>query len=176
MDSGGKEWLHQLTELQLLLGLSLHPDSCRGRCDCDWDNRMLCHAEGDEESPDCGKMDQKHKRLPRQRGCYYTSPHLINERPRKDICSAVYTHTTCNLKVNPWWPPVLSSCFQYSSLCQTGMTVKYNRQSHAECVFKGLDLERGSCQRNGGHHKRSAWPEECLRDTDRRSNRTSQRS
>ncbi len=58
MDSGGKERLHQFAELRLLLGLSLHPDSCWGHCDSDRDNRMLCHSEGDEESSDCGKVAQ----------------------------------------------------------------------------------------------------------------------
>ena len=32
--------------------------------------------------------------------------------------------------------------------------VRNNGPSNAECVFKGLDLECDSCQRNEGHHKR----------------------
>lgn len=60
MDSGGKKRLHQSTELQLVLGLRLHPDSCRGHRDSDRDRRVLCHPEGDEESSDCGKLDVMH--------------------------------------------------------------------------------------------------------------------
>lgn len=77
----------------------------------------------------------------------------------KDTFRFLFIHTQPGLclrvlKVNPWWPSVLSVCIQCSSWCQTGMAVRYNSQSHAECVFKSLDLECGSCQRNEGHHKR----------------------
>lgn len=157
MDPGGKERLHQFAELQLLLGLRLHPDRCWSPCDSDRDNRMLCHYEGDEESVDCGKLSQTHNLSEASffyiHLFYFTPPgSKTNER------HFLYTHTTRSvsngLKVNPWQPSVLSSCIQRCSLCQTGMTVKYNRQSHAECVFKSLDLECSSCQRNEGHHRR----------------------
>lgn len=56
VDSDRKKWLHQFTELQLLLCLSVHPDSCRSHSHSDGDDRMLCHTEGDEESFDCGEQ------------------------------------------------------------------------------------------------------------------------
>lgn len=55
VDAGGEERLHQPVELRLLLCLGLHPDSRRGHRDSDWDHRVLCHSEGDEESVNCGK-------------------------------------------------------------------------------------------------------------------------
>lgn len=60
MDSDGEERLHQFTELQLLLGLRLYPDSRRAHCDRDGDYWLLCHSEGDEESFDCGEVFQSH--------------------------------------------------------------------------------------------------------------------
>lgn len=56
MDSGGKERLHQFAELQLLRNFGVHPDSCWSHRDSDRDNRLLCHAERDEESFDCGTV------------------------------------------------------------------------------------------------------------------------
>lgn len=59
VDSGGEERLHQPAELQFLLSLCLHPDSCRDRGDSDRGDWLRCHADGEEEPFDCGKKKKE---------------------------------------------------------------------------------------------------------------------
>lgn len=98
MDSGGKKRLHQSTELQHVLGLRLHPDSCRGHRDSDRDHRVLFHPEGDEESSDRGKLDVMHL----SQVSFYDSgvlnslqskpePHLIRNKEKSTLTSCLYT-------------------------------------------------------------------------------------
>ncbi len=130
---------------------------------------MLCHSAGDEEPSDRGKMDQTHKTLP----CFFNltvSFHsikaviLFNSEADTKGSSCLYTHNLVwvdTLKVNLWWPSVSAAAFSAAYYVrQAWLSDKTGKVM--QCVFKSLDLECGSCQRNEGHHRllfgqKSVW-------------------
>ena len=64
LDSGGEEWLHQFTQLHLLLRLCVHPHRHRDHRGGDGTDWVLCHPAGDEKPPHCGNEKRSSPSVP----------------------------------------------------------------------------------------------------------------